>query len=155
MDKRPKKTISDNTSNSAFRVEVRVLYADTDHGGVVYYGSYLRWFEIGRAELFRSIGLTYADLESSGILCPVIELQCRYHHPAKYDEILVIITWIERLRRSSITFGYQILRGSDQALIATGQTTNAFVNQNLKCIRPPSGVFSALSSLVESYERRK
>ncbi|MBN2373680.1 acyl-CoA thioesterase [bacterium] len=142
-------TARDNYPGPVFKTETRVLYADTDHGGVAYYGSYLRWFEIGRAELFRSIGITYATLESSGILCPVVELQCRYHHPARYDEALVIITWIERLRRSSITFGYRIVREQDNRLIATGQTTNAFVNQNLKCIRPPQEVFDVLSNLVE------
>ncbi|MGA1868284.1 MAG: acyl-CoA thioesterase [bacterium] len=125
-----------------------MLYADTDRGGVVYYASYLRWFEFGRTELFRAAGLTYADLEKSGILCPVAELQCTYHHPAQYDEILTIITWIQRLKRCSITFGYTIQRNSDNILIVTGHTKHAFINRNFKCIRPPRHVLDALNSLI-------
>ena len=131
-------------------VETRVLYADTDHGGVAYYASYLRWFEIGRTELFRSAGLTYADIEKSGILCPVIEVYCKYLQPAKYDEILKICTWIEKLGRGSITFGYQIQRKSDNTILATGQTVNAFVNQNLKSTRPPKGIYNAISAFIDS-----
>ncbi len=132
------------------RVETRVLYADTDHGGVAYYASYLRWFEIGRTELFRSAGLTYADIERSGILSPVIEVYCKYLQPAKYDEILVIETWIEILGRGSITFGYHIRRKSDNSLLAIGQTINAFVNKSLKPTRPPEIIHKALSALVDN-----
>ena len=137
-------------SGRTYRAEVRVLYADTDHGGVAYYASYLRWFEVGRTELFRSIGLTYADIEKSGILCPVVEVHCEYLEPAKYDDLLGIVTWIEKLGRSSITFGYQIKRQSDHALLALGQTRNAFVNQSLKCTRPPRDFHHALSAFIRT-----
>ncbi|MGA1839829.1 MAG: acyl-CoA thioesterase [bacterium] len=131
------------------RVETRVLYADTDHGGVAYYASYLRWFEIGRTELFRKAGLTYADVEKSGILSPVIEVFCKYLQPAKYDEILVIDTWIEILGLGSITFGYQIRKKSDDSLLATGKTINAFVNRSLKPTRPPKAIYNALSAFID------
>jgi len=149
----PKKAKNANMLRPSCRTcgaEVRVLYADTDHGGVAYYATYLRWFEVGRTELFRSIGLTYADIEKTGILCPVVEVHCEYLEPAKYDDLLDIVTWIEKLGRSSITFGYQIERQSDHALLALGKTRNAFVNRSLKCTRPPSNVHHALSAFIKA-----
>jgi acyl-CoA thioester hydrolase len=148
MKEKIKKRIIPRPSGRINRFEIRVLYADTDHGGVAYYASYLRWFEIGRTELFRTAGLTYADIEKSGILSPVIEVYCKYLQPAKYDEILVIETWIEILGRGSITFGYQIRRKSDNSLLATGQTINAFVNKKLKPTRPPKSIYNALSCFI-------
>lgn len=147
-DKRSKSRLL-KPSGRINRVETRVLYADTDHGGVAYYASYLRWFEIGRTELFRKAGLTYADVEKSGILSPVVEVFCKYLQPAKYDEILLIDTWIETLGRGSITFGYQIRKKSDDSLLATGQTINAFVNKNLKPARPPKEIHDALSAFID------
>lgn len=130
------------------KLEVRVIYADTDHGGAVYYGTYLRWFEMGRTELLRSAGLTYSEIEKSGILSPVVEVRCRYLQPARYDELLEVITWIEELRRGSIIFGYQIIRKADHALIVLGETTNAFVDHEFRCTRPPKPIHTALSSLA-------
>ena len=147
-DKRPKRILL-KPSGRINSIETRVLYADTDHGGVAYYASYLRWFEIGRTELFRKAGLTYADIEKSGILSPVIEVFCKYLQPAKYDEILVIDTWIESLGRGSITFGYRIRKKSDDSLLATGQTINAFVDKNLKPTRPPKAIHDALSVFTD------
>ena len=149
MKDKTQKTLIIKPKGRINRVEIRVLYADTDHGGVTYYASYLRWFEIGRTELFRSAGLIYADIEKSGILCPVIEVYCKYLQPAKYDEILKISTWIEKLGRGSITFGYQIQKKSDNSLLATGHTINAFVNQSLKSTRPPKGIYKAISAFIE------
>ena len=143
-----KEDIKDKSFSRVFPTQIRVIYADTDHGGVAYYASYMRWFEIGRTELLRSIGLIYAELEKSGILCPVVDLQCRYIKPARYDELLVVYTSVERLRRGSITFAYNIKRKSDQALIATGKTQNAFVNRALKCTRPPKEIYRKLQELA-------
>jgi acyl-CoA thioester hydrolase len=75
-----------------FRAEQRVLYGDTDSMGVAYYANYLRWFEIGRTELFRRVGSTYRSLEEQGCYLPVYEAYCRYHNPARYDDIIRIET---------------------------------------------------------------
>ena len=145
----------ENISGRAHTVEARVLYADTDHGGVAYYASYLRWFEVGRTELLRAVGLTYAEIEKTGILCPVVEVQCRYTQPAKYDDILLIKTWIGKLGRSSITFRYEIDRKSDHALLALGHTINAFINRDLKCARPPKEIMEALAGFIEKPTQRR
>ena len=81
-----------NEMTEPFRPEQRVLYGDTDSMGVAYYANYLRWFEIGRTELFRRVGSTYRLLEEQGCFLPVYEAYCRYHNPARYDDIIRIET---------------------------------------------------------------
>jgi len=95
---------------------VRVLYADTDKAGVVYYGNYLRFFERGRTEYFRALGRSYADFEKMGILLTVVEVHARYHAPARYDERVVIRTWISRVTRTRIEFGYELLNDEGRKL---------------------------------------
>ena len=104
--------------------EARVYYADTDHGGAVYYANYLRWFEVGRTELLRSRGITQDQLDGEGMLLPVVEVKCSYRHPARYDDVVVISTSIERIGNSSITFAYAITRKGDNKLLAEGHTIN-------------------------------
>ncbi len=72
--------------------EQRVYYADTDHGGVVYYSNYLKWFEIGRTEILRESGFDYNDFEKQDLIAPVVEVHCNYKAPIKYNEIIIIKT---------------------------------------------------------------
>ena|SRR3989338_4344167 len=102
----------------------RVYYADTDHGGVAYYATYLRWFEIGRTELLRELGVMQKDLDSQGILLPVVEVKCEYKAPARYDDELTITTSLEKVGNKSIIFGYEVSRG--EKLLAKGHTVNVF-----------------------------
>ena len=91
--------------------QVRVRYAETDQMGIVYYANYLVWFEIGRVELLRSLGLAYSQLETEHeCILPVVEASCRYRSPAKYDDEILIETRPVLLRGSVIKFGYRILR---------------------------------------------
>jgi acyl-CoA thioester hydrolase len=86
--------------------EVRVRYAETDQMGIVYYANYLVWFEIGRVELLRALGLTYNQLEiEHQCILPVIEATCRYRAPARYDDEIVIETNPSMLRGSVLKFG--------------------------------------------------
>ncbi len=96
--------------------EVRVRYAETDQMGVVYYANYLVWFEIGRVELLRSLGLAYSQLEiEHECILPVIEASCRYRSPARYDDEILIETRPALLRGSVIKFAYQIWRKGRRA----------------------------------------
>ena len=78
-----------------YELKVRVRYSETDKMGVVYHGNFVPYFEIGRVELMRSIGLVYKDLEAEGILMPVVHLEIDFKHPALYDEEITIETWVE------------------------------------------------------------
>lgn len=120
--------------------EVRVIYGETDAMGVVYYANYLKWFEIGRTELMRSLGIAYKDLEAQGLHLPVSEVFCKYHQSARYDDVLVIETRVDFLKRASIQFAYRILRKSDGAELVTGRTLHAFVNRQGKISPVPDSL---------------
>jgi len=94
---------------------VRVRYAETDQMGIVYYANYFIWFEIGRVELLRSLGLAYSRLEiDHKCILPVIEARCRYRSPARYDDELVIETRPAMLRGTVLKFAYRIYRKANQ-----------------------------------------
>jgi acyl-CoA thioester hydrolase len=120
------------------RFEIRVRYGDTDQMGVAYYGNYLRWFEIGRAEMLRALGRTYREVEEDGIRLPVVEAWCRYLSPARYDDLLAIETGVARLARASVRFGYRIVRVADGARLAVGGTEHCFLDVAGKPARAPA-----------------
>jgi len=127
------------------RIQVRVTYAETDAMGVVYYANYLRWLEVGRTELMRSLGVAYKEMEDGGAFLPVSEVFCKYHVPARYDDILVIETAVDFLRRASIQFSYRILRKSDGTLLITGSTLHAFVDREGRIVKVPSALRAKLN----------
>ena len=119
------------------RTNSRVIYGDTDKMGFAYNANYLRWFEIGRTELFRSLGLTYREIESRGIYLPVSEVYCRFITPVQYDDMLVIETTIDPNVKGGMKFDYQLFNNDGQNAIATGYTKHPCVDQNGKVVRPP------------------
>ncbi len=126
--------------------EQRVYYSDTDHGGVVYYSNYLKWFEIGRTEILRQNGFDYADFEKHGIIAPVVEVHCNYKSPASYNDVIIIKTSVENIGNTSIKFNYDIIRKKDEKLLAEGHTVNVFVEKKtMKPIRIPDNLRKALS----------
>jgi len=119
---------------------IRVRYADTDAMGIVYYANYLKWFEIGRSELMRDMGIVYAELETSGYHLPVIEVSCHYLLPARYDEIVVIQTEITGIRRASVRFDYVIRDESKEQILAEGFTLHPFTSREGKIVRAPKHI---------------
>jgi len=120
------------------KIEIRVTYAETDAMGIVYYANYLRWFEMGRTELIRHLEIPYKELEQKGIHLPVSEVFCKYLVSAKYDDVLVIETAVDFLRRASIQFSYRLWRKEDGQELVTGKTLHAFVDGTGKIIRVPA-----------------
>jgi acyl-CoA thioester hydrolase len=120
------------------RFEIRVRYGDTDQMGWVYYGNYLRWFEIGRAEMLRSLGRSYREVEEDlGVLMPVLEARCRYFHGARYDERVTIETGLLDHGRATMRFGYRV-RGEGGEVCAAGLTGHCFTTRDAKLVRPPA-----------------
>jgi len=109
-----------------YDTEIRVHYGETDKMEVVYYANYLNWFEIGRTEFFRSLGMTYRELEDNNIMLPVIEAYCKYLISALYDDLIIIRTKIELLKYTRICFAYDIIRENDKKLLAVGRTEHPF-----------------------------
>ena len=144
--------------------EVRVRYAETDQMGVVYYANYLVWFELGRVELLRSLGLAYSRLETDhGCILPVIEATCRYKSPARYDDEILIETRPAMLRGSVLKFAYRILRKSpqgeertgpeqtekEQTLLAEGETVHVVCDDKLQRKPLPEKYQAALKALMD------
>ena len=132
----------------------RVIYGDTDQMGVVYYANYLRWFESGRSELLRQIGLPYGEIEEQGFHFPVSEVSCRYAQSARYDEIVKIETELSSVGRATLTFNYRIFRESDGALLATGSTRHACIDRAGRVSRIPGALENALKAGEQRTEVR-
>lgn len=108
--------------------QVRVRYKETDKMGVVYYANYFVWFEIGRTEYFRKLGIPYSQFEKNDLYLPVTEAFCEYKGPAQYDELVNIHTRVSSFQGIRITFNYEVTRDSDGEVLARGHTRHAFVN---------------------------
>jgi acyl-CoA thioester hydrolase len=122
-----------------YTTQIRVRYADTDQMKVVYHGRYLEYFEVGRAELIRSLGLPYSELETRGILLPVIEVFAKYRRPARYDDLLSIEASVSELPTSILKIHYHVFRNHEKEAIAEGYTIHSFLNVAAgKPTRPPS-----------------
>ena len=115
----------------------RVIYGDTDNMGFAYHANYLRWFEIGRAELFRAWGLTYKSIEDKGIFLPVSEAHCKFIYPAKYDDLLIIEATLDANVKGAVKFDYSIFNEDEKKILAEGYTKHACVEKNGRVIRPP------------------
>ena len=124
----------------------RVIYGDTDQMGVVYYANYLRWFEKGRSEFLRQIGLPYSMIEQQGYHFPVVEVSCRYAQSARYDDDIRIETELMEVGRAALSFSYRILREADGCLLATGTTRHASIDNAGRITRIPKIFLDAVEA---------
>jgi acyl-CoA thioester hydrolase len=109
---------------------VRVRYAETDQMGVVYYGNYFTWFEVGRVELCRQLGFEYKQMETEDDSYIVVaEAKCRYKRPARFDELLTIRTRVAAAQRRTVRFAYEIINQATGETIATGETFHVICNR--------------------------
>ncbi|WOC40491.1 thioesterase family protein [Polaribacter sp. HL-MS24] len=111
--------------------KIRVRYSETDQMGVVYHGNYAQFFEIGRTEWLRSLGVTYKNMETNGTMLPVVSLQCNFIKSALYDDVLTIHTFIKKKPMVKIEFYYEI-KNQENELICTGNSVLAFMNMKTK-----------------------
>lgn len=126
----------------------RVIYADTDTMGVVYHANYLRWFEMGRTELFRHMGLPYREIEAKGLMLPVSEAHCKYLTPARYDDVIIIHTRLNTAFRAGMQFDYAITNPDGTVTHTTGYTRHAFVTPEGKVVRPPAFIRELINMQV-------
>ena len=117
---------------------IRVRYQETDNMGVVYYANYLVWFEIARSEYFRSLGISYREMEKRGLYMMVASASCVYKSPSQYDDVVHIQTWILEVRNTSMKFAYKLFVGD--RVIATGETAHVFTDRSKKPVRVPEEV---------------
>jgi len=129
-------------------VEIRVRYAETDQMGVAYNAHFFTYFEVARTEYLRKLGTAYRDLEEKGFYLVVVEAYCKYLGPARYDDVLEVTTWVDRLRPTRIDFGYSVRRKAGHA-VAEGRVVLACLNQS----RRPQALPRDITSVVEVTKR--
>jgi acyl-CoA thioester hydrolase len=119
------------------RTTCRVIYGDTDKMGFVYHANYFRWFEMGRSELFRHLGMPYAAVEAKGYFLPLSEVHCKFSAPSQYDDMLIIETSLDPGIKAGFKFNYRILSEDGEQVLANGYTKHACVNSDGQLVRPP------------------
>jgi len=124
------------------RSHLTVRYVETDMMGIVYHGSYLPWFEIGRTNLLKELGVPYRQLEAEGYRLPVLEVSAKYLRPAVYDDELTIVTTIREKPLLRIRIEYEVQRGDE--LLATGTSLHAFIDLQGRPVRPPPAVVAKM-----------
>ncbi|MCC7510463.1 MAG: acyl-CoA thioesterase [Planctomycetes bacterium] len=132
-----------------FDTQVRVRYAETDQMGVVYHSNYIIYFEIGRTEAMRQIGITYADLEQRGYVLAVIETHANHKASAKYDDLLTVRTWLREATKTRLRFEYAVLNGD--SVLTTGHTVLAFLGKQngMRPVRCPEDVQVVAHKAIE------
>ena len=110
--------------------KIRVRYVETDKMGIVHHSNYYIWFEASRDDFIQAAGFSYRDMEEEGIMMPLIETNCRYHLGAKYLDDVIVETSIKELTPIKVIFSYRVLRAADKMLLATGNTTQTFVDES-------------------------
>jgi len=133
------------------RTRIRVRYAETDQMGIVYYANFFIWFEIGRVELLRQLGFHYKQMEiDDNCHIPVVEANCRYKSPARYDDELLLETRVLAIRRSVLKFGYRLLRPENEGttLLAEGETIHVTVDRSFRPVRLPQKYVAVLGQFL-------
>ena len=118
-----------------FEIEHRVDYAETDAMAIVHHANYIRWFEKGRNDLLRSIGYPYSELEKMGVWMPVIGITCDYKAPSVFDEVIVIRSWVEKLKGATVCLGYEVISKETGEVKVTGTSSHGITDPKLVPIR--------------------
>jgi acyl-CoA thioester hydrolase len=137
------------TSSPVSETLVRVNYSETDQMGVVYHARYLVWLDIARCDLLRNTGLTYRELELSGLRLAVSEVTIRYRQPARYDDLVRVRCWVRDLQSRRVQFGYAVEHAADQRLLATATTSLLALDRSMSLTRLPEQIRRALHPIPD------
>lgn len=111
------------------KTKIKVRYAETDQMGIVHHSNYYVYFEAAREDFIAGSGIRYRDIETAGVMMPIVETQCRYIEGAKYDDTIIIETTMEELTPVKVCLQYSVIREIDGKQLAKGKTTLAFVEK--------------------------
>jgi acyl-CoA thioester hydrolase len=129
-------------------IEFLVRYAETDKMQVVYHANYLVWCEMGRTDLIKKIGASYAEIERQGIMLAVIDASVRYHFAARYEDLIRVRTVLSAVKSRTVTFDYTIVNAATGARLASAQTTLASINGEGKLVALPAHLRQAMENAV-------
>ena len=131
-----------------YEFTVRVRYSETDQMGVVYHGTYAQYFEMGRVEWLRNLGISYKWMEENGVMLPVVSLEMNYKKPARYDDLLRVKTILKSQTTVKIEFDYEIYNEQNQ-LLTTGYSMLVFVDMKTgRPIVPPKYVSDKINEII-------
>ena len=130
---------------------LRVRYAETDQMGVVYHANYLVWFEVGRVEFIRQLGINYKNMEQEeNALIAVVDVTARYKAPARYDDEIIIRTKLAAARGSIVRFRYAVLRAADELVLCEGETVHFVVDREMKRRRMPESYATRFAAVLST-----
>ncbi len=112
--------------------ELIVRYAETDQMGIVHHSNYPIWFEAGRTEYIKKLGMSYSSIEELGLMLPLIELKCTYKGAARYEDVVVVRAYVKEATAVRLIFGYEVIKKSDSSLITLGETAHVWTDKDLK-----------------------
>lgn len=127
---------------SRSEIHIRVIYADTDAMGIVYHTNYIKWFEMGRTELFRSMGISWSKMGLPRYFFPLTKVACHYLRPARYDDLVVVETELAEIKRASIFFTYRIYDEEKKELLVRGSSLHACTDESGSITRIPAVIKS-------------
>jgi acyl-CoA thioester hydrolase len=133
---------------------VRVNYSETDQMGVVYHARYLVWLDVARTEHLRQCGMSYRELEASGLRLAVSEVAVRYRQPARYDDPIRIRCWVREVASRRVDFGYAVEHADDGRLLATASTSLLALDSSMSLTRLPDRVRQALHPIPDPVKLR-
>ena len=125
-------------------IREKVRFVETDLMGVVHHSNYFHWFEMGRVEYLRSIGILLNDLLAHDIVFPITDVTCKYRSSARFDDIILIQTTLKAVSKVKMVFTYEVVKEVGQTLLATGETQNVFTDGQGKIIRLPDHYYNPL-----------
>jgi acyl-CoA thioester hydrolase len=135
---------------------VRVRYAETDQMGVVYHANYFIWFEVGRVEFIRQLGMDYKHMEQNdNAMIAVVEATARYKAPARYDDEILIRTRLAAVRGSIVRFRYSVLRVTDELILCEGETVHFVVGRDMKRRRMPESYAERFAAVLKKVAETK
>lgn len=133
------------------RVEHHVDFFDTDAMEVIHHSNYIRWFEIGRVEFLRMVGITLGELMADGYVFPITDVSAKFLSPGRFDDVLVIETTPIALTKAKMEFDYRILRKGTDVVLVTGHTQNVFTNRETgKIARLPEKYYTKLATVLKA-----
>jgi acyl-CoA thioester hydrolase len=142
--------MTDSRTTQTSITELRVRYAETDQMGVVYHANYLAWCEVGRTDYIRARGRSYAEIEAAGVGLAVSDATLRFHAPARYDDLIRIVTTLTEIRSRTIAFDYRIERADDGTKLVTATTTLIGLDADGRITRLPQELLDALTVATDA-----
>jgi len=137
--------------SKSYETTFRVRYSETDQMKVAYHPNYIIWFELARIAFLRELGFTYGEMEEDGMHLPLVEIRCRYKHPARFDDEITVRARLAQMRTSLLRFRFEVVRTCDDRLLAEGESVHMVVGNDLKPTRLSDkyrGAFEAAAGKV-------